>query len=113
MVLYKNKNNRKDDGMYKTIITLKNDVPSDVLGSLRTHCLGAFDNRAGKLSNISHDPYTFVFEAEEKDYGCLDLGTVKLGYVKGFLPYVQSWEWVDEDPDECCDVLEVIARHPR
>ena len=95
--------------MYRTIITIKNDVTNDVLQILRNEVIRAFNNRAGKLGNASQDPYVFIFEGEEQFYSCLRLGVLTLGKTKSFLNNVDSWYWIDEDPNESCDVLEVLA----
>ena len=97
--------------MYRTVITIKSDVTNDVLVGLRNEAIRAFDNRAGKVDNVSKDPYVFIFEGEERFYGCLSLGRLDLRKIKSFLNDVESWHWIDEDPNECCDILEIFAKY--
>ena len=98
--------------MYKTVIQLKDNIAGEELLSLSAVVEKAFVNRAGSLRNVSTQPREFVFQGAESHYGCLNLGMLDLREVTGFLRFVKSWEWVDEDPDECCSMLEVFARHP-
>ena len=98
--------------MYKTIIHLKDDVSGDLLLSLSKTIEKAFVNRVGSLRNVSAKPREFIFQGDESYYGCLDLGMLSLGGTRGFLNFVQAWKWVDEDPDENCDMIEVFTRHP-
>lgn len=96
--------------MYSTVINIKKSVTGDALKQLRQAAEKAFSNRAGSVKNSSEDPYKFVFEGGENDYGCLDLGVIDLGEMDGFLGQVDSWKWIDkEEPDESCDVLEAFA----
>ena len=97
---------------YKTIIRLKDDVSGDLLATLASTIEKAFVNRAGTLQNVSDKPREFVFQGGESCYGCLELGMLDLREITGFLNYVEAWDWIDIDPDECCDMLEVYARHP-
>lgn len=98
--------------MYKTIICLKDDVSGELLLSLSKTIEKAFVNRVGSLQNIGSHPREFIFQCGEDYYGCLDLGMLDLREVPGVLPYIKTWTWIDEDPDENCDMLEVFARHP-
>lgn len=95
--------------MYSSIIEIKKNVSNEVLENLRKIAEKAFDNRAGSVKNSSNDPYRFVFNGEEKDYGCLDLGVLSLGKSKSFLDNTSSWHWVEDDPGECCDMLKVLS----
>ena len=103
---------RVTDRMYKTIIHLKENIPDELLRSLASVIERAFINRAGSLRNVSTEPHEFVFQGGENQYGCLDLGMLSLGRTQGFLNFVQAWKWIDEDPDESCDMIEVFAQHP-
>lgn len=97
---------------YKAIIRLKDSVGGELLAALANTIEKAFVNRAGSLQNVSDSPREFVFQGDESHYGCLDLGMLDLREIPGFLEYVESWDWVDTDPSECCNMLEVFARHP-
>ena len=100
--------------MYRSIIQIKKTVSDEALASLRETAEKAFSNRAGSVKNSSAEPHKLVFNGEEKDYGCLDLGVAMLARVKGFLPQIDSWQWIDEeDPGENCDVLKVYAEPVR
>lgn len=71
---------------------------------------GLFDNRGGKVPNTGMDPYTLIFAGDERDFACLDLGTLALEDVPGLLGYISDCWWIDEEtPAESCDVLKVIA----
>lgn len=96
--------------MYSTIIEIKKNITGDALNKLHQTAEAAFRNRAGSVRNSSTDTHTLIFEGEEKDYGCLDLGVAMLARVKGVLPSIDSWQWIDfDDPNENCDVLEAYA----
>lgn len=95
--------------MYSTVIEIKKSVTDDTLNRLRRIAECAFTNRAGSVKNSSTDPYKLVFEGGEKDYGCLDLGVAELGETDDFLDQVNTWQWIDDDPKENCDVLNVYA----
>ncbi len=92
--------------MYSTVIEIKKNITEEALGKLRQAAEDAFSNRAGSVKNSSTEPYKFVFAGGEADYGCLDLGVAMLARVNGFLPQIDSWKWLDDDPNESCDVLE-------
>lgn len=99
--------------MYSTVIEIKRNVTGDTLNKLRQVAENAFTNRAGSVRNSSKDPYKLVFSGSEKDYGCLDLGVAELGFTDGFLRQVTSWQWLDDDPRENCDVLKVYTARLR
>jgi hypothetical protein len=95
--------------MYSTIITFKPDIPRDVLHSLQATCEKAFDNRAGKATYRVDAPNRLIFEGDGALYCCLHLGNISLYKTAGFKDVVRAWEWIDEEPDESCDVLESLA----
>jgi hypothetical protein len=95
--------------MYKTIINLKNDMPHEMLRDIRGMCEKAFNNRAGIVLNQDNNPYCLVFEGEEKDYGCLQLGVLSLNQAHDFKNHVTSWSWLDEEPGESCDILQELS----
>lgn len=98
------------ENMYGVIIELKHDITSDKLQRLRDIIENAFVNRAGKVENISKEPYRFEFVGDEREYGCLHLGIFALEKEEEFLKCVSSWQWIDEEePDESCDILEEIS----
>mgnify|MGYP000890980053 CR=1 FL=1 len=47
--------------MYKNVIQIKKDVPEEVLKSLSVIAEHVFDNRVGRVQNVSDIPYRFVF----------------------------------------------------
>lgn len=93
---------------YRHVIRIKSDVPENMLSELKGIADRAFCNRAGVVKNIGIEPYTFVYEGEEKDYGCLEVGMLSLKGNNLFLCHVAAWKWVDTEPGESCDMLEVI-----
>jgi hypothetical protein len=95
--------------MYSTVINFKENIPEDVLYSLKKTCEKAFDNRAGKATSRYEKTNGIVFEGGEDLYGCLQLGVFALYKAKGFTDTVKSWDWLDEDPDESHNVLDVLA----
>ncbi len=99
--------------MYRTVIDIKKSVTGDALKQLQQLAEKAFSNRAGSVKNSSIDPYKLVFKGGEKDYGCLDLGVAELGFTDGFLEQVNSWQWLDDDPRENCDVLKIYTARLR
>ena len=97
-------------GLYSTIIELKKDIPTDILSQLKEKIEAAFSNRAGTVKNTGTDPYYFVFAGGEDEYGCLDLGTLELKNEKLFLNNVLKWDWIEDNPGECCDLIEVFLK---
>ena len=96
--------------MYRNVIDIRKEVPSDVLKRLVFMADKAFNNRAGRVKNVSVSPYRFIYEGDEKDYGCLNLGMLSLYAKKDFVSNVLNWNWIDEDdPDESCDVLKEMS----
>jgi len=95
--------------MYSTVIEIKKNITGEALNKLKQTIESAFSNRAGSVKNSSTEPYKFVFEGGEADYGCLDLGVLGLGKSKPVLDNVSSWHWIEDDPGECCDMLKILA----
>lgn len=96
--------------MYKSVIDIRREVPNDVLKLLVAKADRAFNNRAGRVKNVSTSPYRFVYEGGEKEYGCLEVGMLNLKREANFLPFVSAWQWIDDDPDECCDLLKLFTK---
>lgn len=97
---------------YMFIIRLKDTVSDEQLALVTKLIEKAFDNRAGCLKNVSTEPRVFVFHGDTDARGPLDLGALALVETKGFLELVESWDYLDERPAECCNMLDVFARHP-
>lgn len=95
--------------MYRSIIEIKKNISGEALDKLRQTAEKAFSNRAGSVANSSKDSHRLVFEGGEKDYGCLDLGVAELGFTDGFLRQIDSWQWLDDDPRENCDILKIYT----
>jgi hypothetical protein len=95
--------------MYSTVIDFKENIPEDVLSSLKETCEKAFDNRAGKAIGRYEKTNGIVFEGGEDLYGCLHLGNLELYKSEKFKDAVNRWNWIDEDPNESCDVLESLS----
>lgn len=95
--------------MYKSVIDIRREIPNDVLKLLVAKADKAFNNRAGRVRNLSTFPYRLSYEGEENQFGCLELGMLALEKEKDFLPYVSAWRWIDEEePGESCDILAVM-----
>lgn len=99
--------------MYRTIIEIKEDTPKETLEEIKELCIAAHKNRAGEVKLKPISDYSFAFEGEEKDYGCLQLGYLALGELFIFRKNVKKCKWEDEEPDESCDLLEIFSRHIR
>jgi len=97
-------------GLYSTIIELKKDIPTYILSQLKEKIESAFSNRAGIVKNTGTDPYYFVFAGGGDEYGCLDIGTLELKNEKLFLNNVLKWDWIEDNPRECCDLIEVFLK---
>ena len=97
-------------GLYSTIIELKKDIPAVMLSQLKEKIESAFSNRVGTVKNTGTDPYYFVFAGGEDEYGCLDLGTLELKNEKLFLNNVLKWDWIEDNPGECCDLIELFLK---
>jgi hypothetical protein len=95
--------------MYRNVIDIRKEVPNDVLKVLVAKADKAFNYRAGRVKNVSTSPYRFIYEGGEKEYGCLEVGMLNLKKESNFLPFVSAWQWIDDDPDECCDLLKLFT----
>ena len=96
--------------MYRNVIDIRREVPKDTLKRLVAIADKAFNNRAGKVKNVSRSPYRFIDEGGESEYGCLEVGMLNLKREADFLNFVSAWEWVDDDPNECCDLLKLFTK---
>lgn len=97
-------------GLYSTIIELKKDIPTYILSQLKEKIESAFSNRAGIVKNTGTDPYYFVFAGGGDEYGCLDIGTLELKNDELFLNNVLKWDWIEDNPGECCDLIELLLK---
>lgn len=96
--------------MYKSVIDFREDISKNKLEELIKRAEKAFDNRAGKVQNVSKMPYRLSYEGGEEYFGCLELGMLTLEDEKDFVACVKSWQWIDEEhPGESCDILEEMA----
>lgn len=95
--------------MYKSVIEFREGLPADELERLAAVADRAFNNRAGRVRNMSSNPYCLSYEGGEPDFGCLELGMLALEKQKDFLACVKAWNWIDEEePEENEDILETI-----
>ena len=95
--------------MYKVIIELKKDVSLETASRLKTIIEGAFDNRLGKIDNVSNNaPYGYVFEDETRE--CLEFGVISFDDIAEVKDNADAIMWIDEDPEECCNMLEAFAK---
>lgn len=97
--------------MYKTIIEFKADIPESEIIKLTDIANKQFDNRVGKIENTSKEKYKLIFQGDEVLYGCLNLGMFSLKKIPGYLQNILSWNWIDEDPNENCDMLSVYRKN--
>lgn len=97
--------------MYRTTIKLTEDIPVEKLNELKEIAEKAFDNREGKCSNVSAEPFKLVYEGGDDYYGCLNLGILALYDIKEFVKYIVGWHYIDEDEpeEECEEVLKSLS----
>lgn len=96
--------------MYKVVIEFREDVSKETLEALKKRADQAFDNRAGKVQNVSKMPYRLSYEGGEEYFGALELGALALEKEEDFVACVMSWHWIDEEhPYENCDILKEMA----
>lgn len=47
----------------------------------------------------------------DNEYACLEVGMLNLKKHPDFLPYLEAWNWIDEnDPDESTDLLKLFTK---
>ncbi|MDR3021839.1 MAG: hypothetical protein LBU60_04110 [Clostridiales bacterium] len=92
--------------MYKSIITLKKDLSQDKIQQIHELCDKAYDNRCGKLTNQSNDPFVLHYESKDP-CGALMLGQLNIADL-GILSHFTKWDFLDEeDGAESGNVLEL------
>lgn len=96
--------------MYRTLIEIKEDTPTETLEEIKEICIEAHRNRAGEVELKSIGDYSFAFEGEEEDYGCLMLANLNLDKSDFFKDKVKLWFWEDEELEESCDILKEFSR---
>lgn len=98
--------------MYRTFIKIKKDIAPEQLPILTKTIIDNFNNRAGRVENLSTNPYEFVFEGEgEPAFECIQLAIAELTEPE-FMTFVKAWDWIDdEDPDDCCSVINSYNKH--
>lgn len=96
--------------MYRTIIELKEDTPKEAAKEIRQLCIKAHDNYVGKVQIKDISPLSFVFEGGEESFPCLNIGFLTLKEETLFRENIKNWQWEDEEPDESCDLLEIISK---
>jgi len=69
----------------------------------------AFHNRANEVENASKEAKMLIFESYSSACPCLGLGTFAIKDSVDILAYIASREWLDEDPRESCDVLQLFS----
>ena len=97
--------------MYKAIIEINNNVNADVLIATKKIIESAFDNRLGQVKNSSLEPYCLIFSGDENKYGCLEVGLFALKKHTDVLKNIVSLKWIDKEPSESCDMLEVFSKN--
>ena len=71
----------------------------------------AFDNRAGKVDNTNDTPYRFIYRGSDSEYACLEVCMLILKKQSNFLPYLEAWNWIDENaPTESTDLLKLFTK---
>ena len=97
--------------MYKNIIDVRKDTQQDKLKTLAGIADGAFDNRAGKVDNTNDTPYRFIYRGSDSEYACLEVCMLILKKQSNFLPYLEAWNWIDENaPTESTDLLKLFTK---
>lgn len=96
---------------YRITIDIRKDTPKENLIVLAELANKAFDNRAGKISNTSDTPYRLTYSGGDSEYACLEVGMLNLKKHPDFSPYLEAWNWIDEnDPDESTDLLKLFTK---
>lgn len=97
---------------YRVVIDIRKDTPKENLIVLAELANKAFDNRAGKVENTSDTPYRFIYRGDDSEYACLEVGMLNLKRQLNFLPYLEAWNWIDEnDPNESTNLLELFTKN--
>lgn len=98
--------------MYQSIIQLDNKLPDEKIQEITKLIDAAFDNRCGKVINSSNNPYILKYEGSKKDYPCMDISQIELiTNSPEVLNYIVAWNWVDEIPEENCDMMEIYKKY--
>lgn len=96
--------------MYKSVIDIQKGISEELLETLKDIAEKAFNNRMGKVLNVSENPYCLVYAGEEEERACLEIGMLILKKNLLFLQNINSWQWIDEDPSENCDLLKLFTK---
>ena len=89
---------QKMEAEYRSIIEIDRNISGDELVAITKVIESAFRNRAGTVENRSKDPFVFIFEGDEKLYGCLHLGAFDIAENnKALFNHIKSWKWLDRD----------------
>ena len=96
---------------YSIVIDVCKDTSKENLIMLEELANKAFDNRAGKVDNTSDTPYRLIYSGGDSEYACLEVGMLNLKKHPDFLPYLEAWNWIDEnDPTESTDLLKLFTK---
>lgn len=91
--------------MIGTKIKIKKDAPKHILKELKEIIENAFVNRAGSVTNSIESLYNYEFIGDMSKYGCLHIGVLELNDNNLFMKYINKWDWIDDKPHECCDLI--------
>jgi restriction endonuclease S subunit len=81
--------------MYISIITLKDALTQEQIKHVHELCKSAYNNKFGKLDNVSTDPMVIRHE-DPNPYGCVSEGDCII-YENGTAQFFKSWYVIDED----------------
>ncbi|EHL18068.1 hypothetical protein HMPREF9630_01324 [Peptoanaerobacter stomatis] len=96
--------------MFKTVITLKDNLDDTTLSNMKKIADKHFDTRIDKLENVSSDKYVLIYQSDkESGYGATLDGNCTLYLEEEFRNNVKSWTWQDTDEDDVEDVLVELA----
>lgn len=87
--------------MYRTTITLKDGLTKERIEEIHKIAEEEFDNRIGKLENVSTDKNTLIFESEKEDYlTCIMLANLGLYKRRNIKQDVKKWTFIDTEDTE-------------
>lgn len=103
----------------KSVLQLKTNLSDEELCLCEKIINQAYDNRHGRIQrSCGTNRYEFIFEGYENesktktDRPVLESGTIDLYYElekKELLNSIEQWKWIEDEPMECCDVIEICS----
>ena len=97
--------------MYKTTITLKDNLSEDKINEIHKICAKEFDNRVGKLENVSSDKNVLIFEGEKEEaFDIIGIGIMGIDDYHDIKNNIKKWTYIDTDENEEENVLDAFSK---